>query len=73
MKFKKVVYTDESRNWIDSKGKKHKSITYFIELDNGVSIPIKPVFVNDYTKLDVIVNEVIKSDKPLTRADGKKI
>lgn len=32
---------------------------YFIKLDNGQIIPIKPIFSRDYSKLDVLCDTVI--------------
>lgn len=63
MKVQKVVFTDKSWDFVDKEGKSHKTTMYRLVLDNDRTIPIKPLFSDDYPKLDII-SEVVKIDTP---------
>ena len=56
MKLVKVV---KSSTYVGKNGKEYRNINYYISLDNGKWIPIKPSFPRGYSELDVVA-EVIK-------------
>jgi len=45
-------------NYIAYNGKTYKSKNYYIELDNGYRIQIKPAFKDSYIKLDLVAHEI---------------
>ena len=45
-------------DYIADNGKTYKSKRYYIELDNGYRIQIKPAFKDSYVKLDLVAEEV---------------
>lgn len=75
MKLKKYVKLPQEITYKDDKGKQvTKNIRpsyYFLELDNGQGIVIKPAFKQDYAKLDVLCEKVIfeKKNTPTASSD----
>ena len=62
-----VIY--KNRKHLTNDGKEMQDKMYFLELVNGNRVPIKPVFKNDYSLLNVIAEvEYNESEKK----DGKK-
>jgi len=45
-------------DYVADNGKTYKSKRYYIELDNGYRIQIKPAFKDSYVKLDLVAEEV---------------
>jgi len=45
-------------DYIADNGKTYKSKNYYIELDNGYRIQIKPAFKDSYIKLDLVAQEI---------------
>jgi len=45
-------------DYVAENGKTYKSKNYYIELDNGYRIQIRPAFKDSYVKLDLIAQEI---------------
>ena len=55
-----IKHVDKTKQYKDSNGKVRNTTNYYLVLDNGTSVCIKPSFARDYPKLDVISRVVVK-------------
>ena len=58
MKLLKII--DLNKKYVAKNGKEYTRVNYYIVLDNGSYIAVKPVFSEGYTKLDTIC-EVVRN------------
>lgn len=60
MKLLKII--NKSKTYVDKKGNTQFQKHFAIELDNGYKIAIKPSFIDDYKKLDLVAETIIYND-----------
>lgn len=57
-----IKHVDKTKSYKDKNGKVRNTTNYYLVLDNGTSICIKPSFARDYPKLDTISRVVVKKE-----------
>lgn len=60
MKLLKII--DKRKTYTDKKGNTQFQKHFYVQLENGYKIAIKPSFVDDYRKLDLIAETIIYND-----------
>lgn len=59
-----VIVVDTGETYKGKDGKDHKQINYYLELQNGGWIAIKPSFVEGYRELNLIAEKRGKDNLP---------
>lgn len=55
-----IKHVDKTKLYKDKNGKMRPTTNYYLVLDNGTSICIRPSFDRDYPKLEVVSRVIIK-------------
>ena len=55
-----IKHVNKAKQYKDKEGKMRNTTNYYLVMDNGTNICIKPAFKRDYPKLDVLARVVVK-------------
>lgn len=58
-----VKHVDKTKQYKDKNGKMRNTTNFYLILDNGSSICVKPSFARDFPKLDAVARVVVKDNK----------